>query len=68
MCEATQKVRAILCRGASFPATAPKPIVAELAIQVSSYERHDLSYLILPSLLCQSSLYTHVFFMVDASL
>ncbi|XP_049691894.2 WD repeat and HMG-box DNA-binding protein 1 [Helicoverpa armigera] len=32
--EATQKVRAILCRGASFPATAPKPIVAELGIQI----------------------------------
>ncbi|KAJ8735714.1 hypothetical protein PYW07_007334 [Mythimna separata] len=32
--EATQKVRAILCRGASFPATAPKPIVAELSIQI----------------------------------
>ncbi|KAH9641783.1 hypothetical protein HF086_003909 [Spodoptera exigua] len=32
--EATQKVRAILCRGASFPATAPKPIIAELTIQI----------------------------------
>lgn len=34
VCEATQKVRAILCRGASFPATVPKPIVAELDIQI----------------------------------
>ncbi|KAF9801546.1 hypothetical protein SFRURICE_015040 [Spodoptera frugiperda] len=32
--EATQKLRAILCRGASFPATAPKPIIAELTIQI----------------------------------
>ncbi|OWR47950.1 acidic nucleoplasmic DNA-binding protein 1 [Danaus plexippus plexippus] len=32
--EPTQKVRAILCRGASFPLTAPKPIISELAIQI----------------------------------
>ncbi|CAH0592617.1 unnamed protein product [Chrysodeixis includens] len=32
--ETTQKVRAILCRGASFPATVPKPIVSELPIQI----------------------------------
>ncbi|XP_045493437.1 WD repeat and HMG-box DNA-binding protein 1 [Colias croceus] len=32
--EQTQKVCAILCRGASFPLTAPKPIVAELPIQI----------------------------------
>ncbi|XP_039757600.1 WD repeat and HMG-box DNA-binding protein 1 [Pararge aegeria] len=34
ICEPTQKVRAILCRGASFPVTVPKPIVAELPIQI----------------------------------
>ncbi|KAJ0182402.1 hypothetical protein K1T71_001771 [Dendrolimus kikuchii] len=32
--ELTQKVRAILCRGASYPLTAPKPIVTELNIQI----------------------------------
>ncbi|GBP37504.1 WD repeat and HMG-box DNA-binding protein 1 [Eumeta japonica] len=34
VCEATGKVRAILCRGASFPLTAPKPIVTELPLQI----------------------------------
>lgn len=34
--EPAQTVRAILCRGASFPPTAPKPIVAELPIRVST--------------------------------
>ncbi|XP_049875326.1 WD repeat and HMG-box DNA-binding protein 1 [Pectinophora gossypiella] len=34
VCELTQKVRAILCRGSSFPLTVPKPIVAELSIQI----------------------------------
>ncbi|XP_061709099.1 WD repeat and HMG-box DNA-binding protein 1 [Cydia pomonella] len=32
--EPTQTVRAILCRGTSFPPTIPKPIVTELAIQI----------------------------------
>ncbi|XP_041975465.1 WD repeat and HMG-box DNA-binding protein 1 [Aricia agestis] len=32
--EVTQKVRAILCRGTSFPLTVPKPIVTELPIQI----------------------------------
>ncbi|KAL0901352.1 hypothetical protein ABMA27_006631 [Loxostege sticticalis] len=32
--EPAQTVRAILCRGASFPPTAPKPIVAELPIRI----------------------------------
>lgn len=32
--EITQKVRAILCRGASFPPTVPKPIISELDIQI----------------------------------
>ncbi|XP_034835904.1 WD repeat and HMG-box DNA-binding protein 1 [Maniola hyperantus] len=32
--EPTQKVRAIMCRGTSFPQTVPKPIVAELSIQI----------------------------------
>ncbi|XP_013197193.2 WD repeat and HMG-box DNA-binding protein 1 [Amyelois transitella] len=34
VCEPTQTVRAILCRGTSFPLTVPKPIVAELPIQI----------------------------------
>ncbi|CAH2102314.1 unnamed protein product [Euphydryas editha] len=32
--ESEQKVRAILCRGSSFPLTVPKPIVTELPLQV----------------------------------
>ncbi|KAL4716859.1 hypothetical protein ACJJTC_012670 [Scirpophaga incertulas] len=32
--EPSQTVRAILCRGTTFPVTAPKPIVTELAIQI----------------------------------
>ncbi|XP_068626537.1 WD repeat and HMG-box DNA-binding protein 1 isoform X2 [Battus philenor] len=32
--EPSQTVRAILCRGTSFPLTAPKPIVTELPIQI----------------------------------
>lgn len=32
--EPTQKVRAILCRGTTFPPTVPKPIIAELPIQI----------------------------------
>ncbi|CAH2050631.1 unnamed protein product, partial [Iphiclides podalirius] len=32
--EPTQAVRAILCRGTSFPVTVPKPIVTELPIQI----------------------------------
>ncbi|XP_026758868.2 WD repeat and HMG-box DNA-binding protein 1 [Galleria mellonella] len=32
--EPTQTVRAILCRGTTFPLTAPKPIINELAIQI----------------------------------
>ncbi|CAH0727458.1 unnamed protein product, partial [Brenthis ino] len=34
VCEVTQKVRAILCRGTSFPLTVPKPIINELPIQI----------------------------------
>ncbi|XP_053622607.1 WD repeat and HMG-box DNA-binding protein 1 [Plodia interpunctella] len=32
--ESSQTVRAILCRGTSFPATVPKPIVVELPFQI----------------------------------
>ncbi|CAG4978098.1 unnamed protein product [Parnassius apollo] len=32
--EPTQTVRAILCRGTSFPLTVPKPIVTEIPIQI----------------------------------
>ncbi|CAG9796474.1 unnamed protein product [Diatraea saccharalis] len=32
--EPSQTVRAILCRGTTFPVTVPKPIVAELPIQI----------------------------------
>lgn len=35
ICESTQSVRAILCRGATFPLTAPKPIVTELPIRMA---------------------------------
>ncbi|XP_026497855.2 WD repeat and HMG-box DNA-binding protein 1 [Vanessa tameamea] len=34
VCEGTQKVRAILCRGSSYPVTVPKPIVTELPLQI----------------------------------
>ncbi|KAI5644928.1 minichromosome loss protein, mcl1, middle region domain-containing protein [Phthorimaea operculella] len=32
--EPAQKVRAILCRGTTFPVTAPKPIISELPVQI----------------------------------
>ncbi|XP_050666670.1 WD repeat and HMG-box DNA-binding protein 1 [Leptidea sinapis] len=32
--ESTQKVQCIMCRGANFPLTAPKPIVTELPLQI----------------------------------
>ncbi|KAJ2948140.1 hypothetical protein O0L34_g9942 [Tuta absoluta] len=32
--EPAQRVRAILCRGTSFPVTAPKPIITELPLQI----------------------------------
>lgn len=34
VCEGSQIVRAILCRGAAHPVTTPKPIVHELTMQV----------------------------------